>query len=117
MLFQRHKQLKLKGPGEQDMRCWEECCKCSRLVVVVVVLLLLLSRASVGGCVRPISKGTRTSLGHLFNAQLPRGPVPPSGPSPCHEKLSPYNQRQFSYSHDFITLEEKIAVHNIELRV
>ncbi|KAK8655631.1 hypothetical protein V6N13_108205 [Hibiscus sabdariffa] len=81
------------------MRCSEECFKCSRLVVVV--LLLLLSRASVGGCVRPISKGT-TSFGHLFNTQLPRGPVPPSGPSPCHEKLGPYNQRQFSYSHDFI---------------
>ncbi|GMJ13320.1 hypothetical protein like AT2G01379 [Hibiscus trionum] len=81
------------------MRCSEECFKCSRLVVVV--LLLLLSRASVGGCVRPISKGT-TSLGHLYNTQLPRGPVPPSGPSPCHEKLGPYNQRQISYPDDFI---------------
>ncbi|KAE8716630.1 Detected protein of unknown function [Hibiscus syriacus] len=82
------------------MRCSQECFEyCSRLVVFVLLLLAL--RASVGGCIRPINEGS-TSLGHLYSAQLPRGPVPPSGPSPCHEKLGPYDQKQFSYPHGFI---------------
>ncbi|GMI75162.1 hypothetical protein like AT2G01379 [Hibiscus trionum] len=81
------------------MPCSEERFKCSRLVVVVMLLLLL--RAIVGGCNRPINKGT-TSLGHLYNTRLSRGPVSPSRPSPCHEKLQPYRQSHFSYPNDFI---------------
>ncbi|KAG4158893.1 hypothetical protein ERO13_D02G144950v2 [Gossypium hirsutum] len=89
------------------VRCWKESFKCMR--VVMLVALLLLSKASVGGCMRPMIKGSsssssKSSIGNLLNAKLPRGPVPPSGPSPCHEKLYPYSMRptQLSYPHDFI---------------
>ncbi|KAJ0492463.1 hypothetical protein HanIR_Chr12g0575221 [Helianthus annuus] len=31
----------------------------------------------------------------LWISKLPRGPVPPSGPSPCHNMLDPYSQSQY----------------------
>ncbi|MFS7993099.1 hypothetical protein Hanom_Chr12g01090101 [Helianthus anomalus] len=31
----------------------------------------------------------------LWISRLPRGPVPPSGPSPCHNMLDPYSQSQY----------------------
>ncbi|XVF02832.1 hypothetical protein REPUB_Repub04eG0208200 [Reevesia pubescens] len=81
------------------MRSSEEIFKWSKLVVLV--FLLLLAKASIGGCIRPINKGTN-NFGHLFNTQLPRGPVPPSGPSPCHNKLDPYHHQKVSYPNDYI---------------
>ncbi|WRX16571.1 hypothetical protein QQP08_009058 [Theobroma cacao] len=81
------------------MRSSEKCFECLRLVIVL--FLLLLAKASMGGCIRPINKGTK-SFGHLFDTQLPRGPVPPSGPSPCHNKLDPYDYRKVSYSNGYI---------------
>ncbi|XVE74715.1 hypothetical protein DITRI_Ditri12bG0039700 [Diplodiscus trichospermus] len=77
----------------------EEIFKC--LGFTVVVFLLLMAEASIGGCIRPINKGTK-NFGHLFNTQLPRGPVPPSGPSPCHDKLDPYSHQRFSYPHHYV---------------
>lgn len=70
----------------------------------MVVVLLLLSKASVGGCMRAMTEGSsssssKSSIGNLLNTKLPRGPVPPSGPSPCHEKLYPYSMRP---THDFV---------------
>ncbi|XVF85345.1 hypothetical protein PTKIN_Ptkin17bG0110200 [Pterospermum kingtungense] len=80
----------------------EECFKFLRLFVVLC--LVLLGKASVGGCIRPMNKDASTSFGqYLWNIQqLPRGPVPPSGPSPCHNKLDPYTQSQFSFSNDYV---------------
>ncbi|KAK4371155.1 hypothetical protein RND71_010630 [Anisodus tanguticus] len=38
----------------------------------------------------------------LLQNQLPRGLVPPSGPSPCHNKLDPFNQSKFSFHLDYV---------------
>uniref|UniRef100_A0A2C9UGF2 Uncharacterized protein n=1 Tax=Manihot esculenta TaxID=3983 RepID=A0A2C9UGF2_MANES len=41
--------------------------------------------ASTAACARPLKVA---ELGFLLDNRLPRGPVPPSGPSPCHNKFS-----------------------------
>lgn len=35
----------------------------------------------------------------LLKTRLPRGPVPPSGPSPCHNKLDPFKEGKFYRFH------------------
>ncbi|KAK8522617.1 hypothetical protein V6N13_115575 [Hibiscus sabdariffa] len=74
------------------------------LKVLVVVFLVLMAEASVGGCIRPINGGGSGGKGfkQLFSSQLPRGPVPPSGASFCHNKLQPYKYTQFSYENDYV---------------
>ncbi|PIN09514.1 hypothetical protein CDL12_17904 [Handroanthus impetiginosus] len=37
----------------------------------------------------------RAILGSLLENRLPRGPVPPSGPSPCHNRLDPFKEGKF----------------------
>ncbi|KAK7845385.1 hypothetical protein CFP56_009428 [Quercus suber] len=54
--------------------------------------------ASMGDCIRELKEWDFKST---FEGQLPRGPVPPSGPSPCHNKLSPYNQSEYSLPNDY----------------
>ncbi|KAK8483401.1 hypothetical protein V6N11_029095 [Hibiscus sabdariffa] len=73
--------------------------------VLVVVFLVLMAEASMGGCTRPINKGRSggggdvgKDLEQLFSSQLPRGPVPPSGPSFCHNKYT-----QLSYENDYVS--------------
>ncbi|OMO88080.1 hypothetical protein COLO4_20476 [Corchorus olitorius] len=68
-----------------------------RLVMVVFLLL-----ATEGRCIRQINKGVTKNFGDMFEPQLPRGPVPPSGPSPCHNKLGPYSHREFWYPDDYV---------------
>uniref|UniRef100_A0A2P2IYZ1 Uncharacterized protein n=1 Tax=Rhizophora mucronata TaxID=61149 RepID=A0A2P2IYZ1_RHIMU len=60
--------------------------------------VLILAMASVGRCSRPM-KGA--SFDYLLENRLPRGPVPPSGPSHCHNKLGPYKHSQLSYVNDY----------------
>ncbi|KAK2981293.1 hypothetical protein RJ640_006994 [Escallonia rubra] len=63
-----------------------------------VFLLLLAAMASTGQCTRDLKDdGVFKSV---FQNQLPRGPVPPSMPSPCHNKLDPYRQSDASYPQD-----------------
>lgn len=66
---------------------------------VVFLFLVLLAMASMGDCIRELKEWDFKST---FEGQLPRGPVPPSGPSPCHNKLSPYNQSEFSLPNDYV---------------
>ncbi|KAE8710276.1 Detected protein of unknown function [Hibiscus syriacus] len=72
---------------------------CSKLLVVV--FLVLMAEASIGECIRPGGGGGK-DLKQLFSSQLPRGQVPPSGPSFCHNKLGPYKYTQFSYGSDYV---------------
>ncbi|GKV42905.1 hypothetical protein SLEP1_g50264 [Rubroshorea leprosula] len=60
------------------------------LRVLLLLFLLLLAKASVGGCIRPMVKVR--NLQFKFEEELPRAPVPPSGPSACHNTLGPYNE-------------------------
>ncbi|KAE8022834.1 hypothetical protein FH972_008603 [Carpinus fangiana] len=65
----------------------------------LLVFFLFLATASMVQCIRAMSKRNFKSM---FEGQLPRGLVPPSGPSPCHNKLSPFNYSEFSFPNDYI---------------
>ncbi|GMN38732.1 hypothetical protein TIFTF001_007963 [Ficus carica] len=56
--------------------------------------------ASVVSCGRAM-KGAERDYKSLMESMLPRGPVPPSGPSLCHNKLSPYRYKQLSFPEDY----------------
>ncbi|KAG6715245.1 hypothetical protein I3842_05G241300 [Carya illinoinensis] len=68
--------------------------------VVFLLFFLLLATALKGQCIRS-PKETRWFKSR-FQSQLPRGPVPPSGPSPCHNKLSPFKHTDSSFPNDYI---------------
>lgn len=63
-------------------------------VVLLLVILVTANMASGGESTR-IKK-----YDALLENQLPRGPVPPSGPSPCHNKLDPFKESKFYYTPD-----------------
>lgn len=67
-----------------------------------IFVLVLLGMASVGSCSRPLKNLKEMEVKRLTGAKLPRGPVPPSGPSVCHNKLSPTKNTQFFHTDDYI---------------
>ncbi|ESR61521.1 hypothetical protein CICLE_v10017342mg [Citrus x clementina] len=66
-----------------------------RVSIVVIFLLIIVGTASnIGGCSgRPMRQ-----LFNGFENRLPKEPVPPSGPSQCHNALSPYYQTADKFS-------------------
>ncbi|KAJ7954216.1 Transmembrane protein [Quillaja saponaria] len=64
---------------------------------LLVVALVLAAMVSTGECIR----GTREFFKGTLDSQLPRGPVPPSGPSLCHNKLSPFDRKELSFTNDY----------------
>jgi hypothetical protein len=66
---------------------------------VLFLFFLLLATASMVQCIRAMNNKNFKSA---FEGQLPRGPVPPSGPSPCHNKLGPLNYSDSSLPNDYI---------------
>lgn len=70
-------------------------------LVYVTIIVLLVTRTSA----TRVSKGDEAFFGNdrLWNSRLPRGPVPPSGPSPCHNMLGPnYKPNEFVSPQDEI---------------
>ncbi|XLU76383.1 hypothetical protein S245_035436 [Arachis hypogaea] len=66
------------------------------VVLVVVVVMGMISR---GESIRDLR-----NFKYTFESQLPKGPVPPSGPSACHNKLGPYkynNVEAASFPNDY----------------
>ncbi|KAL8241858.1 hypothetical protein R6Q59_012160 [Mikania micrantha] len=63
------------------------------LVSVTAIMLLL----ETGSSEARVSKGDLPIFGSdgSLNSRLPRGPVPPSGPSLCHNSLQPYSRSQY----------------------
>ncbi|KAK7407652.1 hypothetical protein VNO78_09633 [Psophocarpus tetragonolobus] len=72
------------------------CLGRSCLVLYLVAVLVLLGFSSSGECLRDLR-----DFKSLFESQLPKGPVPPSGPSQCHHKLSPYKYNKASFPDDY----------------
>ncbi|KAL3751265.1 hypothetical protein ACJRO7_012135 [Eucalyptus globulus] len=58
---------------------------------LLLLAVLTLAVATEGRCAR-IGKARNGggSWKYLWESKLSRGPVPPSGPSKCHHKLSPF---------------------------
>lgn len=75
---------------------------CERFDVrgLVFLLVLLISSILMVSSIRDIEKKNYQS--HLLQNQLPRGPVPPSGPSPCHNKFDPFKQNKVSFHLDYV---------------
>ncbi|EXC06049.1 hypothetical protein L484_009960 [Morus notabilis] len=60
--------------------------------IVIPVVVLVLATAVLGAsCGRAMRDRDYNSL---MEGMLPRGPVPPSGPSLCHNRLTPFRQKQ-----------------------
>ncbi|KAH6765328.1 hypothetical protein C2S51_016577 [Perilla frutescens var. frutescens] len=55
---------------------------------VGVILFVVLAAMAVMGESSRVMKSSRV-FENLLENRLPRGPVPPSGPSRCHNKLDP----------------------------
>lgn len=66
----------------------------------LVIFLLITTMVSIR--VESIRVMKEKDYQSLLQNQLPRGPVPPSDPSPCHNKLDPFNQSDFSFHQDYI---------------
>ncbi|KAL6295174.1 hypothetical protein ACE6H2_003316 [Prunus campanulata] len=66
---------------------------------VILLVLLLVGMASMGNCSRVLKE---VEFKRSIQGMLPRGPVPPSGPSPCHNKLSPNRHTEQSYQEDYV---------------
>ncbi|KAI3410260.1 uncharacterized protein J3R85_018864 [Psidium guajava] len=56
---------------------------------LLLLAVLTLALATEGQCARIVKARDGGSWKYLWESRLPRGPVPPSGPSKCHNKLSP----------------------------
>ncbi|MFS7959484.1 hypothetical protein Hanom_Chr08g00691651 [Helianthus anomalus] len=67
------------------------------LALVTVIMLLV-----TGMNAARVPKGDLAGFGKagFWNGKLPRGPVPPSGPSLCHNMLGPFKQNQFGSPQD-----------------
>nr|DAD32024.1 TPA_asm: hypothetical protein HUJ06_010875 [Nelumbo nucifera] len=78
----------------------------TRLNCVFVVFLLLAAMAWPGRCTRVIKSRI---LERTLESQLPRGLVPPSGPSPCHNKygvLTDVDHPQLSHPTDYLICDQ-----------
>lgn len=63
--------------------------------VVLFLVILITANVSRGEGTR-LAKADRVFKTSLED-QMPKGPVPPSGPSPCHNKLDPFKERKFYF--------------------
>ncbi|KAK1419858.1 hypothetical protein QVD17_29244 [Tagetes erecta] len=68
-------------------------------LLVLVTIMMLLTTGTRASRVLKVDRGIFGNDG-LWYSRLPRGPVPPSGPSPCHNMVDPYAQSQFVSPHD-----------------
>lgn len=64
---------------------------------LIFLLVLLITSINIVSSIRDIEEKN-----YLLQNQLPRGPSPPSGPSPCHNKLDPFNKNKFSFHLDYV---------------
>lgn len=67
-------------------------CVRSGLILFLAAVLVL----STCECIRDLR-----DYKSLFESRLPKGPVPPSGPSLCHNKFSPYKHNKDSLQDDY----------------
>jgi hypothetical protein len=64
--------------------------KAANAVIIILVLLIILRTKDTLGAARPLGRDMKTTVG-ANNVSFPadRGPVPPSGPNPCHLHAKP----------------------------
>ncbi|KAI4313800.1 hypothetical protein L6164_026751 [Bauhinia variegata] len=78
------------------MTCFRRRSGSSFGIVLFFLAAVLLGMAPRSESIRDF-KGFKMTL----ESQLPKGPVPPSGPSLCHNKLSPYKYEHKGSSASF----------------
>ncbi|KAL8549603.1 hypothetical protein ACS0TY_008447 [Phlomoides rotata] len=62
----------------------------------LILLILCITMGSRGESTRLMKNRVMATL---LKTRLPRGPVPPSGPSPCHNKMDPFKESKFHGFH------------------
>ncbi|KAI6686091.1 hypothetical protein NL676_032004 [Syzygium grande] len=69
---------------------------------LLLLAVLTLALATEGRCARIVKARNGGSWKYLWESKLMRGPVAPSGPSKCHNKLSPFHDSSFSFTADYV---------------
>lgn len=73
----------------------------TRLVISIALCLILLSsNALVSHCSRSLKSQGVDVESQLLLDKLPRGQVPPSGPSQCHYEVGPDDLTKLSHTQD-----------------
>lgn len=66
-----------------------------RGVNAILVIVMIIVGFSAGGAMKVKDLGFYSSI----QGQLPRGPVPPSDPSPCHNRVKLQHETEDTYGH------------------
>ncbi|MCD7451855.1 hypothetical protein HAX54_013568 [Datura stramonium] len=81
-------------------------CDHQRMINIILIIFVLLSNTTrrmdsirVVESIRVMKE--KLDYERLLQNQLPRGPVPPSDPSPCHNRLNP-TFTKFNFPQDYI---------------
>ncbi|KAI3714356.1 hypothetical protein L1987_72954 [Smallanthus sonchifolius] len=71
------------------------------LIIVTTIVISILASSSTTDASRVLYEDNwLDKYERLLRNRLPRGPVPPSGPSLCHNALDLYRQSEFASSQD-----------------
>nr|GLL41667.1 hypothetical protein RchiOBHm_Chr4g0441131 [Ipomoea trifida] len=70
-----------------------------RVFMAFVVCLLVTTMGSKAACSRLMNG---EDFGRVFAARLPRGPVPPSDPSPCHNYKTDHFVQNNNFPGDYV---------------
>ncbi|KAL8196407.1 hypothetical protein R6Q57_024702 [Mikania cordata] len=70
------------------------------MVIVISILGSSLTRRTDGSRVLEDDRSWLDKYERLLHSKLPRGPVPPSAPSLCHNALHLYRQEEFLSAQD-----------------
>ncbi|MFS8032902.1 hypothetical protein Hanom_Chr17g01563151 [Helianthus anomalus] len=70
------------------------------LIAIMIIISIMASSSSLDATRILKQDNWYDKYEHLMNSRLPRGPVPPSGPSLCHNALGLYRQSEFASTQD-----------------
>lgn len=64
-------------------------------MIVIVMVLVVITMSTSGGAMKVKDLGFYSTI----QGRLPRGPVPPSDPSPCHNRVELKHESEDTYGH------------------
>ncbi|CAL9249048.1 unnamed protein product [Arabidopsis halleri] len=71
--------------------------------IIVMYLIALVGSRGTSATARLRMKNEDIGRRFALQNKLQRGPVPPSQPSPCHNKLNPLSHSEVYSSHTYVT--------------
>ncbi|XP_019085870.1 PREDICTED: uncharacterized protein LOC109126617 [Camelina sativa] len=73
-----------------------------KFIIVMYFIALVGSRGTGAATARLRMKNEDIGRRFALHNKLQRGPVPPSQPSLCHNKLKPFSRSKVYYSHTYV---------------